>query len=174
MAIGLYQIPGIVKEPLRAYNFEVELPRDFGDADRLKYQVRSVQFPVWFNLETEEVRVEALGYYFLPSDFEARNDVKIEFWEDVELSVQKYFNKWRRLIIGEVVSGTPYRELKELPSKWMKDVVVHVLDGKGKRVGSYRLRKCYPTGIDTVNLGYEQNEVVVVSVSLVVHGIEIT
>ena len=63
MAIGLYQIPGIVKEPLRAYNFEVELPRDFGDADRLKYQVRSVQFPVWFNLETEEVRVEALGYY---------------------------------------------------------------------------------------------------------------
>jgi hypothetical protein len=78
------------------------------------------------------------------------------------------------LIVGEVVSGTPYRELKELPSKWMKDVNVYVLDGKGKRVGSYQLKKCYPTGIDTMNLGYEQNEVVVVSVTLVIHGIEMT
>ena len=36
--IGLSQVVGIVKEPLRAYSFEVELPRDFGDAERLRYQ----------------------------------------------------------------------------------------------------------------------------------------
>jgi len=173
MVAGISQIVGIVKEPLRAYNFEVDLPRDFGDADRLKYQVRSAQFPVWFNLEVQEVRVEALGYYFLPSNFEVRNEVKIDFWEDAELSVQRYFNDWRNMIVGESVSGTLYRELKELPSKWMRDVGVYLIDGKGERVGSYRLRKCYPVGIDALRLGYEANEVVVISVSLIVHGIEI-
>jgi hypothetical protein len=171
--VGLSQIPGIVKEPLRAYSFEVELPRDFGDADRLRYQVKSVQFPVWFDLETEGVRGEGVGYYFLPVDFEGKGELKIEFWEDVELSVQRYFSSWRKLMVVEDVVGTPYRELKELPSKWMKDVVVHVLDVKGKRVGSYWLRKCYPIGIDAVSLGYENNDVVEVSVSFVLHGIEV-
>jgi len=171
--VGLSQIPGIVKEPLRAYSFEVELPRDFGDADRLRYQVKLVQFPVWFNLEAKEVRAGGVGYYFLPDDFEGRGEVKIEFWEDVELSVQRYFNNWRKLMVVEDVVGTPYRELRELPSKWMKDVVVYVLDVKGKRVGSYRLRKCYPVSVDAISLGYENNSIVEVSVSLVLHGIEV-
>jgi hypothetical protein len=173
MAIGLVQISGIVKEPLRAYSFEVELPRDLGDADRLKYQVKSVQFPLWFNLEAEGVRVGGVGYYFLPDDFEGRGEVKVDFWEDVELSVQKYFSNWRKLMVVEDVVGTPFRELKELPSKWMKDVVVHVLDVKGRRVGSYRLRKCYPVSVDVISLGYERSEVVEVSVSFVLHGVEV-
>jgi hypothetical protein len=171
--IGLSRIPGVVKEPLRAYSFEVELPRDFGDADRLKYQVKSVEFPVWFDLEVEGVRAGGLGFYFLPDDFSGKAEVRVEFWEDVELSVQRYFNKWRSKMVVESVVGTPYRELRELPSKWMKDVLVHVLDVKGKRVGSYRLRKCYPISIDAMRLGYAENEVVSVSVSLVVHGIEL-
>jgi len=171
--IGLSQIPGIVGEPLRAYSFEVELPHDFGDASRLKYQVKSVQFSVWFNLETEGVRVEGLGYYFLPVDFEGKGEVRMDFWEDVELSVQRYFGNWRKLIVVEEVVGTPYRELRELPSRWMKDVVVNVFDVKGRKVGSYRLRKCYPVGIEVVRLGYESNELVEVSVSLVLHGIEV-
>jgi hypothetical protein len=75
-------------------------------------------------------------------------------------------------MVVEDVVGTPYRELKELPSKWMKDVVVHVLDVKGRKVGSYRLVKCYPVGIDVMSLGYESNGIVEVSVSLVLHGIE--
>jgi hypothetical protein len=171
--IGLSQVVGIVKEPLRAYSFEVELPRDFGDAERLRYQVKSVEFPVWFDLEVEGVRVEGLGYYFLPDEFSGKADVKIEFWEDVGLSVQRYFNNWRSKIVSESVIGTPYRELKDLPSKWMKDVVVHVLDVKGKRVGSYRLRKCYPASIDVMRLGYENNEVISVNVTLVMHGVEL-
>jgi hypothetical protein len=171
--IGLSRVVGIVREPLRSYSFEVELPYDFGDASRLRYQVKSVQFPVWFNLETEGVRVEGLGYYFLPIDFESREEVRIDFWEDVELSVQRYFGNWRKLIVVEDVVGTPYRELRELPSKWMKDVVVHMFDVKGRKVASYRLRKCYPVGIEVINLGYESNEVVEVSVSFVVHGIEV-
>jgi hypothetical protein len=173
MPIRLSQIPGIVKEPLRAYSFEVELPRDFGDADKLKYQVKSVEFPVWFDLEVEGVRVEGLGFYFLPDDFSGKGEVKVEFWEDVELSVQRYFNKWRSKMVVESVAGTPYRELRDLPSKWMKDVVVHVLDVKGKRVGSYRLRKCYPVSIDVMRLGYENNEVVAVGVTLIMHGIKL-
>jgi len=173
MGIGLSQIPGIVKEPLRAYSFEVELPHDFGDVSRLRYQVKSVQFPVWFNLEVEGVRVEGLGYYFLPVDFESREEVKVDFWEDVELSVQRYFGNWRKLMVVEEVVGTPYRELRELPSRWMKDVVVHVFDVKGRKVASYRLKKCYPVGIEVVRLGYEVNELVEVSVSFVVHGIEV-
>ena len=173
MAVGLVRIPGIVKEPLRAYSFEIELPRDFGDADKLKYQVKSVEFPVWFDLEVEGVRVEGLGFYFLPDDFSGKAEVKVEFWEDVELSVQRYFNNWRSKIVSESVAGTPYRELKELPSKWMKDVVVHVLDVKGKRIGSYRLRKCYPVTVDAMRLGYESNEVVSVNVTLIIHGIEL-
>jgi hypothetical protein len=171
--VGISQIVGIVKEPIRAYSFEVELPRDFGDADRLRYQVKSVEFPVWFDLEVEGVRVEGLGYYFLPDDFSGKAEVKVGFWEDVELSVQRYFNKWRSMMVMESVTGTPYRELKELPSKWMKDVLVHVLDVKSRRVGSYRLRKCYPVSIDGMRFGYESNEVVEVGVTLVVHGIEL-
>ncbi len=171
--IGLSRIPGIVKEPLRVYSFEVELSYDFGDADKLRYQVKSVEFPVWFDLEVDGVRVEGLGYYFLPDDFSGKGDVKIEFWEDVELSVQRYFNKWRSMIVSENVVGTPFRELKELPSRWMKDIVVHVFDVKGRKVGSYRLRKCYPAGVDVMRLSYESNEVVGVGVSLVVHGIEL-
>jgi hypothetical protein len=173
MAIGLSQIPCIVKEPLRAYSFEVELPRDFGDAEKLRYQVKSVEFPVWFDLEVEGVRVEGLGFYFLPDDFSGKAEVKVEFWEDVELSVLRYFNKWRSKIVSESVAGTPYRELKDLPSKWMKDVLVYVLDVKGKRVGTYRLRKCYPISIDMVRFGYENNEIVSVSVTLIVHGIDL-
>jgi len=171
--LGLSQVAGIVKEPLRAYSFEVELPRDFGDAERLRCQVRSVEFPVWFDLEVEGVRVEGLGYYFLPDDFSGKADVKIEFWEDVGLSVQRYFNSWRSKIVSESVMGTPYRELKDLPSRWMKDVVVHVLDVKGNRVGSYRLRKCYPVSVDVMRLGYENNEVISVNVTLVIHGVEL-
>lgn len=171
--IGISQVVGIVKEPLRAYSFEVELPRDFGDADRLRYQVKSVEFPVWFDLEVEGVRVEGLGYYFLPDDFSGKVEVKVEFWEDVELLVQRYFNKWRSMMVMESVTGMPYRELKELPSKWMKDVLVHVLDVKGRKVRSYRLRKCYPMSVDVMRLGYESNEVVEVGVTLIVHGIEL-
>ena len=170
---GLSQVVGIVKEPLRAYSFEVELPHDFGNADKLKYQVKSVEFPVWFDLEVEGVRVEGLGYYFLPDEFSGKADVKIEFWEDVGLSVQRYFNSWRSKIVSESVMGTPFRELKDLPSKWMKDVVVYVLDVKGNRVGSYRLRKCYPVSIDVMRLGYENNEVISVNVTLVMHGVEL-
>lgn len=173
MAVGLSRIPGIVKEPLRAYSFAVELPRDFGDADTLKYQVKSVEFPVWVDLEVEGVRVEGLGFYFLPDDFSGKAEVKMDFWEDVELSVQKYFNKWRSKIVSESVVGAPYRELKELPSKWMKDVLVHVLDVRGKRTGSYRLRKCYPIAVDVMRWEYESNEVVSVNVTLIIHGIEL-
>jgi hypothetical protein len=55
----------------------------------------------------------------------------------------------------------------------MKDVLVHVLDVKGRKVGLYRLRKCYPISIDVMRLGYAENEIVSVSVSLVVHGIDL-
>jgi len=173
MVVGISQVIGMVREPLRSYSFEVELPYDFGNAELLRYQVRSVQFPIWFDLDTEKIRVEGVGYYFLPSDFRTEGMVRLEFWENSELSVQSYFLRWRELFVGESVVGTPYRELKALPSQWMRDISIYLLDGKGNRVGGYLFRKSYPIAVDAMSLDYTRNDLVIVNVTLAVHGVEV-
>ena len=171
MPVSLGQVVGLVKEPLRAYWFEVVLPSEFGNAERLKYQLRGIRFPAWFRISTEEFRVEALGKWFLPSDLSIEKEVELEFWESADLAVQEYFRRWRSMVIKEE-SGVLWRELGDVPSRWMRDVELRFLSVKGERVGGYKFVKCYPVGVEVGDLRYENNDVVTVSVSLVVHRIE--
>jgi hypothetical protein len=87
--------------------------------------------------------------------------------------VQNYFLRWRELFVGESIVGTPYRELKSLPSQWMRDVSIYLLDGKGNRVAGYLFRKSYPIAVDTMNLDYSRNDLVIVNVTITIHGVEV-
>ncbi|MEM0333725.1 MAG: hypothetical protein QXX30_04695, partial [Candidatus Aenigmatarchaeota archaeon] len=88
-----------VKEPLRAYNFLVDLPSEFGDANRLKYHVLSVELPSFVGFDVEEM-MYAPGFNVpFPAKFRREDVVKVTFWEDEELSVWSYFREWRNRII---------------------------------------------------------------------------
>lgn len=167
---GISQVAGIV-EPLRVYNYEVILPREFGDSERLRYQVRNVGFPVWWNLRVEEVRRQNLGKWYLPVDFEKEEDFTIEFWESEDLAVQSYFDSWREKIVGEQVVGEVSRELISVPREWMKDVEVLLLNSAGSVVRRYRLVNCYPVAMSIGKLDYGVSEVVLVTVTLAIHGV---
>ena len=167
---GLSQIAGIV-EPLRSYNYEVILPREFGDSARLRYQVRNVEFPVWWNLKVEEVRRQNLGKWYLPVDFEKGTDISIEFWESEDLAVQSYFNSWRDKIVSEQVIGEINRELVSVPREWMKDVEVILLNASGSEVKRYQLVNCYPAEMAVGRLDYGGSELVLVTVTLITHGV---
>jgi len=168
---GITRVAGIV-EPLRSYNYEVVLPSDFGDPSRLRYQVSSVEFPVWFSLSTQEIVVANLGKRYLPVDFGRKDDVTIEFWESEDFAVQNYFDAWRRRIVGENVVGELSRELVSVPSQWLKDIEVLILNTKGEQVGRYRLVGCFPIDLEIGRLEYSANDLLTVTVRLVVHGIQ--
>ena len=171
--VSLVQLVGQVREPLRSYSWVIDLPKDFGDSQRLRYQVKSVDLPVWVGMSVSDVIVGGQGRLIIPNEFEEVGEVVVSFWESVDLVVQKYFWNWRKVMVGEGISGLPYRELKAVPSKWMKDVVVALLDGKGKEVVRYRLKMCYPVKVEDVKLSYEENGVVEVNVSFAVCDIQV-
>jgi hypothetical protein len=171
--VGLPDVVGRVKDPIRAYAFRVKLPRDFGNADVVALQVRSVQFPVWLGIDTEELRWRGQGYYVLPSEIESHGELQIEFWENKDFSVQLYFDMWRSRIINDPFEAEPFRELKAVPSKWMKDVYIDVIGSGGVPVGIYKFSLCYPTKVDVLRFGYDNNEVLTVSVTLVFHSVSL-
>ena len=169
--VGLPDVVGQVEDPIRSYAFRVRLPIDFGNADILALQVKSVQFPFWLNIDTEGLRWKGQGYYVLPSEIESHGELQIEFWESRDFSVQLYFNTWRSKIVNDPFEAEPFRELKAVPSTWMKDVYVDVLGLDGSSASTYKFSLCYPTKVDTLRFGYSDNDVLTVSVTLVFHSV---
>jgi len=169
--VGLPDVVGMVNDPIRAYAFRVRLPFEFGNADVVALQVKSVQFPVWFNIDTEGLRWKGQGYYVLPSEIESHGELQMEFWESTDFSVQLYFNTWRGMIVTDPFEAEPFRELKDVPSKWMKDVYIDVIGSDVVPVGIYKFSLCYPTKVDVLRFGYDNNEVLTVSVTLVFHSV---
>jgi hypothetical protein len=171
--IGLPDVVGRVEDPIRSYAFRVRLPSDFGKADVVALQVRSVQFPFWLNIDTESLRWRGQGYYVLPSEIETNGELQIEFWESKSSLVQLYFDTWRSMIIKDPFEAEPFRELKAVPSKWMKDVYVDLVGSGGYSSGTYKFSLCYPTKIDTLRFEYGSNEILTVSVTLVFHSVSL-
>ena len=169
--VGLPDVVGRVEDPVRAYSFRVRLPSSFGNADVVALQVKSVQFPFWLNIDTEGLRWKGQGYYVLPSEIETHGELQIEFWESRGYLVQLYFDTWRSRIVKDPFEAEPFRELTDVPSKWMKDVYVDIIGSGGYSSGTYKFSWCYPTKIDTLRFGYDNNEVLTVSVTLVFHSI---
>jgi len=169
--VGLPDIVGRVEDPVRAYAFNVRLPYDFGNAELLRLQVKSVQFPFWLSIDTESLRWQGQGYYVLPSEIETHGELQIEFWESKGSLVQLYFDTWRSRIVKDPFEAEPFRELKAVPSKWMKDVYIDIVGSGGYSAGTYKFGLCYPTKIDTLRFGYDNNEVLTVSVTLVFHSV---
>jgi hypothetical protein len=169
--VGLPDVVGRVEDPIRAYSFRVKLPIIFGNADVVALQVKSVQFPFWLGIDTEGLRWKGQGYYVLPSEVETHGELQMEFWESKSSVVQLYFNTWRGMIVKDPFEAEPFRELKDVPSKWMKDVYIDVIGSGGVPVGIYKFSLCYPTKVDVLRFGYDNNEVLTVSVTLVFHSV---
>jgi hypothetical protein len=102
---------------------------------------------------------------------ETHGELQIEFWESKSSVVQLYFYTWRSKIVKDPFEAEPFRELINVPSKWMKDVYVDVIGSGGNPIGTYKFSLCYPTKVDTLRFGYDSNEVLTVSVTLVFHNV---
>jgi hypothetical protein len=162
--VGISVVAG-VSEPLRAYNWEVDLPAEFGNVDKLKYQIQSVKLPPWVDIDTESVRWNNMGALNLPAGFNTKLDVSISFWEDEALSIHKYFEAWRKKVVkSEDYNSGEYREVG-LPSTYVRTVKVYYTNLKGNRIGGYTLIGSYPIGISDIDLSYSESKVVEVSVN---------
>lgn len=161
-----------VKEPLRAYNFLVELPSEFGNSDKLKYQVLSVSLPSFIGFDVEEMMYAPQFFVPFPVKFERGDELEISFWEDEELSVWKYFSNWRDKVVN-MNEDDVYWMNYALRREYVRDVYIRILNVKGEAVRSVALIEAYPVKVSSFRFGYSENEVVSVDVSFVYKKIEI-
>lgn len=161
-----------VKEPLRIYNFLVELPSEFGNSDKLKYQVLSVELPAFIGFDVEEVMYAPGFSVRFPAKFRCEDVVKISFWEDEELSVWLYFMKWRDRVV-DMNEDSVYFMNYNLRREYVRDVYVRVLDVRGGIIRSVRVIEAFPSSVSSLSFRYGENELVTVDVEFSYKSIKI-
>lgn len=161
---SLSTVIGLVREPLRSYNFEVVLPVQFGDSQRLKYLVRSVSCPAVVNLSVERELPYSLVYkgnVISGLDFD---ELTVGFMETEDKAVLKYFESWRkRIVISEEV-GSAYFYSFRLSREYKRSVEVWWLGVDGERKFGFRFEGAFPISVSVLKGRYDGNEVVEVEV----------
>jgi len=174
MAVSLGDIVGKVREPLRAYNFEVILPADFASPEvvkRLAFQVQDVSLPIFDAIETENCFLAYGRVLQIPArwrDF----DLAITFWESDDRAVLNYFDRWMKsMLVDSSVVSDKYRYFRPL-KEFRKNVEVWFLNMKGERVWGVKCIECYPTSAEQFRLDYSRNELLTITVNFAVMSIE--
>lgn len=163
MAVDIQTVIKTVREPLRSYNFEVILPAEFGNSERLRYMVRSVDLPSFFNLETEKVEVAPGFEIEYPAGFRKDDRVSLEFWEDEDLSVYEYFLKWRgRIVDLEYGSATLMNFARR--RDYVRSFDVYLLNIRNERVKKVKIMEAFPVGVERFSFSYSESNVVTVRV----------
>ncbi len=156
---------GQVREPLRSYNFEVVLPVEFGDSQRLRYLVRRVSCPAFVNLEVEREVPLSLVYKGATVGGVGFEDLEVEFTEVEDRAVLSYFERWRSaMLVSDDSMSSMFYEFR-LPVNYKKAVEVWWLDVQGQRKFGFKFERAFPVSVSVLEGSYEESGVVTVSVS---------
>jgi hypothetical protein len=174
LPVALSDIIGKVREPLRAYNFEVILPSDFASPDvvqRLAYQVQDVSLPIFDKIDTENYFLAYGRVLQIPARWQDF-DLSITFWESDDMVVMNYFQKWiQSMLIDTASDSDKYRYFKPL-KEFRKNVEVWFLNLKGERVWGVKCLECYPTSAEQLRLDYSRSDLLTITVNFAVMAIE--
>jgi hypothetical protein len=174
LSIALSDVIGKVREPLRAYNFEVILPSDFASPDivrRLTYQVQDVSLPIFDKIDTENYFPAYGRVMQIPARWQDF-DLSITFWESDDKVVMSYFQKWiQSMLIDTDIDSGQYRYFKPL-KEFRKNVEVWFLNLKGERAWGVKCLECYPTSAEQLRLDYARSDLLTITVNFAVTAIE--
>lgn len=148
-----------VGEPLRRYNYIVELPAEFGNAERLKYQAISVGIPSFFDFEIEKMQYGPGFDVEFPSAFGDKDVVEIEFWEDADMTVYNYFYNWREKIVNLDTDSADLMNFR-LRKEYVRDITVYTLDLKGRFCGGFKVREAFPVRLQKYDFSYGDSDIV--------------
>lgn len=128
---------------------------DFGDINAYTNEV---------SIPQEKLKYEKTSFNYINFDGEDEyGDVTIKYFDDIKLSLSSKFQKW--------LDSVWNKEKRVLRSNWRsqyRDIIVRLrnpLYGQ-KYSKSYKLCRCYPIGIDDLDLGND-SEVMEFSFNLV-------
>lgn len=171
--VSLSTVIGLVREPLRSYNFEVVLPVEFGDSQRLKYLVKSVSCPAVVNLTVKRDLPYSLVYKGNVVSGVDFDELTIKFMETEDRAVLRYFESWRkRIVISEEV-GSAYFYNFRLPREYKRSIEVWWLGVDGERKFGFRFEDSFPVSVSVLEGRYDGNEVIEIEVKFAYNFIKI-
>lgn len=164
--LDIREVVARVGEPVRSYNFVVYLPSDFGNADLLKYQLISVEVPLFHSFETEGMPYAPSLPLPLPSGFNSFPEATLTFWENENFDVYNYFSRWKNSVAYFDDFSTYFMNHK-FRKQYVKDVKVEVLSVDGRVVGCFTLLEAFPTSLNNITFSYRESELLTVEVTFV-------
>jgi len=91
--------------------------------------------------------------YAYPSRESSPRIFRVTFWDNKDLDVYKFFEKWK----GSTAYG-PSR-MKALPENFQRDITIKLKDEMNVRDSTiFNMYDCYPTEISEATLSYESSE----------------
>lgn len=143
-----------VKEPQKAYMWEVTFTDPFGSmGETVKYYVKATGIPTAVN-ETIK-RYHAGVEYAYPSRDTSPKIFRVTVWDNQNLEVFRFFNKWLHLM--QHGNGNT----KVNPENYSRDIRLKLLDSTGMFTSQEFLMKgCFPTEISETSLTYTESDTV--------------
>lgn len=170
--MDIQSITSYFQEPIRAYNFSVRLPNDFGDNDVVENRIISVEFnfpEIKLDWETKV----APGYSVpLISNIDSNEELTMEFIEAEDGKVHSYFKNWRDRIFNWNSMDTTFCEIS-LPREYKRDIIVDVLNSDDSIWNSYLFLGSFPTEIEGFQFSFKENDVLKIKVSFAWDYVEI-
>jgi len=128
-----------------------------GKNDRMfPYLVKSTSLP---ETSFEEVDVKYGGISYKIAGNKSFGDWTVSLNIDEKGLILDKFHDWQKMIynLGDGSAG--------LPSKYMADQEIHLLDYTGNTIKSYKLFGCWPKTIGAVNMDYSTNDTATIDIT---------
>jgi len=143
------------KEPQRSYQFELQVIDNNGmstGGNDIKYFVKSIDFPV--------VSKEMIDHNFLDTKMSysgkdsSPHNFTITFWDDEALTITDYMKKWYELSGDSKYNDSVNKE------SYRRTIKIKLLDVTGIiSTGEFTLFNCNPIELGTLNLSYDDSNV---------------
>lgn len=148
-----------VGEPQKTYMWEISMLSDRDPLDNMLFYGRTVTVP---ETQNEPVVKEYMGQRFFYSGKDMSSNVcTITFWDDQELTIYKYFKLWSQKL------HVPIDGSKAFKHNYTKDFIISLKDNLDLfRTGVFTLKSAYPINIPEIQMSYDDNNVIEVSVTL--------
>lgn len=148
-------------DPARTYKFEVFLPSSSG------INISTFVEDVRFSLQDFSVKpYQSSAQLFKFAGETVASDVVITFYEGEDYFMSKYLQGWRNSIRN--ADGT-----YNYPRTYKSKIIVHLLDGRNKKVAQVNCLNCWPQSALQMGYSYYESGRVTVSQSFACDNIEL-
>lgn len=168
--MSITQLNEIAKNLALKYNFEVELPVDFGDWYLIGNRVNNVEFG-GISLDVESLP-EWVNYSKNTPSVIQNGEFSIRVMEGEDGATLNYFQNWFNAIVRKDVESERYGDF-HFESNYKKVITIKLLKQNNDVWKILNIDGVFPKDFFKISLGFESSEVIMYDIQFSWDGLEI-